>query len=266
VGPYTSVNCTLTLTRSTIRKKALLSDGEYASAGEGDDRFDTHFGTMQSIVTSSGQYDNGLFELNLRDERKLPFEYAGAVSEWQLSLPGREGELQQFNYQTISDVILHIRYTAREGGELLRKGAMANLKARIEAANAAGTTRLFSVRHEFPNDWERFKSVPVSGAVPFAGLFLTLKEEHYPFWSKGAVGAVQEVTIFAREGENTITLRPAAGDATQEDVLNNDPALGNLKVGKLNNIPLPDPVGPFSLFMDDNSMSDLWIAVKWGSS
>ncbi len=259
------MNCTLTLTKSTIRKKQVLSDGEYISSGDNDDRFDMHFGSMQSIVTSSAQNDAGLFELNMRDERKLPFEYSGVISDWNLSLPGREGEIRQFNYDTISDVIIHLHYTAREGGELLRKGAMKNLKDLTEASQAAGTVRLFSIRNEFPNEWQKFKTVVINGATPFAQLTLTLKEEHYPFWSKGLLNAVNEVNLYARSAKNTITLRPTAGDAANEDTLVADKTFGDLKTGKLNKIPKPNPLGDFSLFMDDNSMTDLWIAVKWGS-
>jgi Tc toxin complex TcA C-terminal TcB-binding domain len=36
---------------------------------------------LQSIVTSSAQNDSGMFETNLRDERFLPFENSGVVSE-----------------------------------------------------------------------------------------------------------------------------------------------------------------------------------------
>jgi hypothetical protein len=39
---------------------------------------------------------------------------------------------------------------------------------------------------------------------------------------------------------------------------------GNLRVGELNNIPRPSPVGTFSLYLNDNSMEDLWLAVGWG--
>jgi hypothetical protein len=35
---------------------------------------------MQSIATSHAQNDSGMFELNFRDERYLPFEGAGAIS------------------------------------------------------------------------------------------------------------------------------------------------------------------------------------------
>ena len=119
-GPYTSVNCTLTMLKSSIRKSNLLSAGEHPveyARQEEDTRFADAIGAVQSI-TCDGRNEGGVFELNLRDERYLPFEGAGAISEWRLTLPP---ELRQFDYRTISDVILHLRYTAREGGEALRK-------------------------------------------------------------------------------------------------------------------------------------------------
>lgn len=264
-GPYTSVNCTLTLTKSTIRKRSTLSDGDYVKTGDNDDRFDTYLGSMQSIVTSSAMNDSGMFETNLKDERKLPFEYSGVVSEWVLSLPGREGEVRQFNYDSISDVILHIRYTAREGGELLRKGAMKNLKDNIEAATAVGSTRLFSIRHEFPNEWEKFKAVVLGNGVSLAELTLPLREEHYPLWSKGSLDVVHEMAVYARTGKNSVTVRPSAADNDPDpDVLTPDKSVGGLKAKKkMKTIPAA-PTGSFSLFLDDNTLSDLWIAISWG--
>ena len=59
----------------------------------------------------------------------MPFEGTGAVSEWQLVLPASSStDGGQFDYGTISDVIFHLRYTAREGGTLLRDAAVSNLK------------------------------------------------------------------------------------------------------------------------------------------
>ena len=105
-----------------------------------DNRFADYYGSMQSIVTSSAQNDGGLFETNLRDERYLPFENSGVISEWQLQLPAdpSAGDPAQFDYDTISDVVLHIRYTAREGGDALGKRALADLKSKINAAEAVG--------------------------------------------------------------------------------------------------------------------------------
>ena len=76
-----------------------------------------YFGSLQSIVTSSAQNDSGLFETNLRDQRYLPFENSGVISEWQLQLPANpsKGDPPHFDYDTISDVILHLHYTAWEG-------------------------------------------------------------------------------------------------------------------------------------------------------
>ena len=59
-------------------------------------------------------------EPNLRDERYLPFEGAGAISTWSLELPA---DFRSFDYNTISDVILHLRYTARDGGDALKAKA-----------------------------------------------------------------------------------------------------------------------------------------------
>ena len=42
-----------------------------------DPRIVKRYGATEAIATSTGQNDAGLFELNFRDERYLPFEYAG---------------------------------------------------------------------------------------------------------------------------------------------------------------------------------------------
>ena len=56
----------------------------------------------------------------MRDERYLPFEGAGAISTWRLDL---SKQFRTFDYDTISDVILHLRYTARDGGQALSDAA-----------------------------------------------------------------------------------------------------------------------------------------------
>jgi hypothetical protein len=142
-GPYVSVNCTLTLLKSSIRKTPVIGD-QYPRVDAEDDRFSDSFGSLQSIVTSSAQNDSGLFETNLRDERYLPFENSGVISEWQLQLPAdpSKNDPALFDYSTISDVILHIRYTARNGGGLLRSGAIALLRDLIASGEAVGSMRL----------------------------------------------------------------------------------------------------------------------------
>ncbi len=70
------------------------------------------------LVRRIPQNDNGIFELNFRDERYLPFENTGAISIWRLKLPKKN--LVQFENENISDVVLHMKYTSREGGSELR--------------------------------------------------------------------------------------------------------------------------------------------------
>jgi hypothetical protein len=259
-GPYSSVNCTLTLLKSSVRQSALVGEDGYARSGAEDPRFSDHFGSLQSIVTSSGQNDAGLFEANLRDERYLPFEGSGAVSEWQLELPS---EVRQFNYDTISDVIIHLRYTAREGGVALRNAAVANLRAGIEEARAFGSVRLFSVRHEFPGAWAKFKSASPQGR---AQLSIELAEEHYPFWSRGNLEAIKWADLYARTTKAGVEVTAQADGSGPKDTLVPDASLDNLRAGRLVNLPLPSPTGTFTLYLDDSTMTDLWIGLAWGNS
>ncbi len=270
-GPYTSVNCKLTLLKSSIRTSPQLSDGNYARGDAEDSRFADSYGALQSIVTSGGQNDSGLFETNLRDDRYLPFEGLGAIGEWRIELPS---DIRQFDYGTISDVILHIRYTAREGGELLKSGAVSNLQAQIAGASAVGSMRLFSLQREFPSEWHKFKGIKLGGGMPFAELSLVLREEHYPFWSKtldkalNDTIALKSVRLFAKPTDKTkatITLSAQPNGGGNVDQLDKDPSLRNLLAGKLKNIARPNPTGKVTLFLDDNTMDDLWLAVTWGA-
>ena len=269
-GPYASVNCTLTLLKSSIRKTQILRDGAYARENAEDERFNDYYGSLQSIVTSSAQNDSGLFETNLRDERYLPFENSGVVSEWLLELPANPSKKDpcQFDYDTISDAILHIRYTAREGGGLLRNGAIAHVKELAKEAQAVGSVRLFSIRHEFPSEWAKFQ-----GQVPAADqrfeLILNLRPEHYPFWSQGRLDGVAHVDILARTeaavpGSLDIFKNPNKNDATKNGTLAQDATLGNLLRGPLTTEGLPaKPDGELKLYTDTKAISDLWIAVTW---
>ena len=270
-GPYASVNCTLTLLKSSIRTTPVLGDGAYAREDAEDDRFSDYFGSLQSIVTSSAQNDSGLFETNLRDERYLPFENSGAISEWQLRTAGqsRQGRPAQFDYDTISDVILHIRYTAREGGGLLRNGAMEHLK---DADRRGAGRRLGAAVLGAPRVPDRVGEVPgpdTSRQQRFE-LALNLRPEHYPFWSQGRLNSVTRVDILARSTapeprQHRIADKADKNDATaQKDSLVKDPSMGNLLVGKLATIALPaNPAGELQLFFDSKAMADLWIAVKY---
>lgn len=272
-GAHTSVNCTLTLQKSTVRINSDLPGNKYARQGSDDVRFNDYYGTVQSIVTSSGQSDSGLFETNLRDERYLPFEGTGiAGSQWQLTLPS---DVPQFDFDTITDCILHVRYTAREGGEVLKAAAISNLQSLINKAQTVGSLCLFSVRHEFPSQWAKFQNFTIGGATLTAELQLTMVPELYPFWAQDIVGpnSIKAVEFFAEMSKPVQVNLYDKADKTspaQPDILAPNPLLGNLAMGSLVNIkPLPAAVTdathpPLTIYFDNNSMKDLWLAITWG--
>jgi hypothetical protein len=157
-GPYTTVAATLTLTSNHVRTSANLLAGKYERDLAGDDpRFADEVAGIQSIAVSHGQNDSGLFELSFRDERYLPFEGAGAISSWHLKL---NPELPQFDYTTISDVVIHLGYSARDGGDLLRSKAIDEAGKKLTdlalAENRKGLFRILDLKREYPDKWYRF--------------------------------------------------------------------------------------------------------------
>ncbi|MGA2841902.1 MAG: neuraminidase-like domain-containing protein [Steroidobacteraceae bacterium] len=159
-GPYTSVSCMLRLIKNMIRVTPSGSDS-YAHNNDGgvltdDVRFRESHVRVNAIAISNGQSDNGMFELNFHDERYLPFEGAGAISTWQIELmPDRS--LRQFDYDTISDVVLHMHYTAREDAGQLKQSAIGHLR-QVLSANSPGMPlrQLLDLRRDFATEWNAF--------------------------------------------------------------------------------------------------------------
>jgi hypothetical protein len=194
VGPYTSINCTLTLLSSKTRIESKASNAEtYAAQQEG--QVISNFGAIQSIATSHAQNDSGLFELNFRDERYLPFEGAGAVSRWRIELT-QDKELRQFDYDTISDVVLHLKYTARDGGGMLRASATDALKTLITESENVPLGRFFSAQHEFSSEWHRFLK-PLESESNHV-LRLDLIRERFPFPFRGRQLTLKEMELFLK--------------------------------------------------------------------
>lgn len=181
-GPYTSISATLTLKRHAVRQQPGF-----------DPLTMQPMSPQKSVATSSAQNESGLFELNFRDERFLPFEGFGVASEWDLQLPSPE-HFPTFDYDTISDVILHLSYTAVDGRSqlLVIDGETKTFRSAVQdqltsAVNAwiggdppKVLSRLFSLRHDFPNEWNRFM---------YGGdqqMDLPINREIFPFFARGA--------------------------------------------------------------------------------
>lgn len=179
-GPYTGVHCKLQQLSSAIRfrparvrsdtckccpakkkKEAVKTERSPGSNNNNSPAapcpndphlWQRHAGT-EAIATSTGQADSGLFELAFADQRYLPFEYSGAVSRWRIELPP---ENNQFDFDSLSDLVLHINYTAREGGDEFARESSAAAQ-RFLPGNG---WRFFDVRHELPEVWNVVRREP----------------------------------------------------------------------------------------------------------
>ncbi len=201
-GPYVGVPCKLTLLKSQIRTSTDVGRG-YRSGGDNDARILVSR-PAQILFLSSAQGDSGLFETNLRDERFLPFEGHGAVSSWQVDLPT---DFRPFDYDTISDIVLHVRYTAKYG-DALRAACVGELRDALNAvaqdAGATGFARLFALRQEIPDRFHAFLHPP-AGANQHE-MTVPLTPERFPFLVRNKAIRPVKLEVFVK----ALTPSPAA--------------------------------------------------------
>jgi hypothetical protein len=206
-GPYTSVNARLTLLHDETRISPSLAGG-YAR-GADDARFADDWSATSSIVTSKGQDDSGLFELRLDDDRYLPFEGAGAVGRWRLDLPP---DTNAFDLDTLTDAILHLRYTATEGGEPMA------VAARATASGAPTRSSAFLVRldHAFAADWAGLVGPPAAGQDQ--ALAFRIGKDRLPYLDRGREVSVTRVVLLATEAPGDLVARLTAPGGVAADV------------------------------------------------
>jgi hypothetical protein len=168
------------------------------------------------------------------------------VSTWRLELPT---EFPTLDYQTISDVVLHLRYTAKDGGEALRKAANDAVKAHFGDTAKSPLVRLFSLRHEFPAEWHRFVTAP---AGPTANVTADLSLERFPYFTHGRPLMIRGAKVIARGTSGTdpvVAIAPgtAAPDLSHPTSNPNGPA------------------GPWTVATssDPHSLTDLFVIVVY---
>jgi len=206
VGPYTTISCTLRLLKNSIRINTSIPDGYPRNTDDAgfpttDNRFIENNIPVKAIAASNAQNDSGIFELNFRDERYLPFEGAGAISQWSLELFHDNSEnfgkdLRQFDYSTITDAILHIKYMAREDAGPFKSGAIAHLREYFSQDEATPSLRMFNLRQEFPSQWHRFlyPTDPEDGNV----FELEMSPNLFPIRDHGKTLKVNTIWLLAR--------------------------------------------------------------------
>jgi hypothetical protein len=187
-GPYANVSAKLTLTGSRIRPEAQLNSELIGVPHQRN----------TSVAASTANNDSGVFELNFRDERYVPFEGAGAVSDWSLELPS---VFRPFDYDTISDVILHISYTAKDDGRF-REEVEGDLAKRFgELAAESGLTRWFSMKREFAGAMNRLRHPP-DGSTPVTEI--TLDERHFPYFLRNREIRLEQVTLILKPDDSEV--------------------------------------------------------------
>ena len=192
LGPHTSLNGTLRLLKHEYRNSKIAANYP-KKLEEADERFVSNPIPTTAIAVSQGQNDSGVFELSFHSERYLPFEGAGAISSWRLEIPQ---QFRQFDYQTITDVVIHLRYTACEGGDTLKVAALEHLQEYVgnvaELSKTEGLFRMFSLPHEFPNAWHRFLNPVPDTEIQL--LELGDLKERFPFFVQSTQISEVEVT------------------------------------------------------------------------
>ncbi|MEU1250023.1 neuraminidase-like domain-containing protein [Micromonospora arida] len=254
-GPYTPVTAKLSLignryrTATAARQGATSAKDKYAEA-PGDERFAYNVGGIESISTSSGLSDSGMFELNFADDRYLPFEGKGAIGTWRLELPTA---VRQFDYDSISDVILHLRYTARDGGSTLRGLVEDSLREVLNEmlvdADRTGLYQAYSLRHHFPDEWWQLTQQQSTE--------LAIGPEHLPYLARDHQPVVDQVTWYARvDGDPGTYDLTVAGDPV---TLNRDADLRQC-VGQSDPLVLGTPV---TLAADPDGLTDLVVLLHY---
>lgn len=116
LGPYQDVKAILTQTTNAI----LVVPNEDAFKSlwnrkpkSNDSALRLDLRARQQISLSTGIDDSGLFVLNFGDDRYLPFEGTGAVSSWELVFPNATSAEQKAILDSLTDVIMKVRYTAK---------------------------------------------------------------------------------------------------------------------------------------------------------
>lgn len=165
----------------------------------------------------------------ITDPRYLQFEGAGAISDWHLELPPNN----QIDVAAVSDVLLHVLYTALDGGPDFGSKAAAWAATQPQFA-----TKLFSAANDFsaPSPtvaspypvmpWQALLATP-SGGVDQV-LTLSINSTKFPIWTRGKKITVTGMNVYAVSWTGgSFQLQPQAPLPTA-NVAVNSPGLPNL--------------------------------------
>jgi hypothetical protein len=190
-GKFDNVKATLTLTANRIRVSTDTNAGYQENPPGSDPRFGYNYAAVpQKIALGNAQDDPGLFvtsiSSNITDQRYLPFENAGAISTWHFEMPAATNEM---DVATVGDVVLHLYYTALDGGSTLQQAVEAN-----NLANQPNSgVKVFSAQNDFSAAWQAFLAPAVAPANQ--RLTLAISPSRFPAWTRGKTISVTNLTV-----------------------------------------------------------------------
>jgi hypothetical protein len=213
-GKFDNIKATLTLVSNQVRVKTDITSGYAESPVGSDSRFIYNYAAnSQNIAMGNAQDDPGLFitaiASNIADQRYLPYENAGVVSSWHLEMPQINNEI---DLSTVGDVVLHLYYTALDGGGEFKSAVQANNLANLPTTGI----KLFSAQNDFAapaasvanpypvTPWTAFLT---TGATQ--KLTLAISQLKFPPWTRGKTITVTSLTVLALAWEpGTFVLVP----------------------------------------------------------
>ncbi len=185
-GPYTNVAATLAMNTSFIRATPQIGAANLV---------EVPLRHTHTVATSTAQSDSGVFDFSFRDERYMPFEGAGAISTWTITLPKN---FVPFDYRTITDVIVHINYTALADGVLRQRVEAQNAALEGSLVNSLSSTplaRMTSFRQEFSTLFNRILRSSAGTQVR-----LEIDQRFLPIFLRGRTLNVSRALLLLRPG------------------------------------------------------------------
>lgn len=128
LGPYQNIRASLTQRQSRLLTRPDIEGVKFLSPELAQEQGDGRHVMMslrarQQVCLSSANHDIGLFTSPDADDRYLPFEGTGAVSDWHLKFPRHTAQAELLD--GLSDIVVEVHYFALHGG--------AQFEAEVEA-------------------------------------------------------------------------------------------------------------------------------------
>lgn len=153
---------------ATVGIKATLTASATSRVVVGGDIFQTirvQHGPDLVALTST-QNATGVFDFDVQSEMLAPFEGIGVDTIWEFKLPKAAN---QFNYDTIADVLVTLDYTALFSYDY-RETVIAGMRPTLDAE------RGFSFRHDFADAWYDLIN-PALSPIPMTVRFRTTYDD-----------------------------------------------------------------------------------------